>query len=111
MPVSCNEDPLVVKTEGGSVEQACLDGLEKISEAEKIDAAGVDVEGGNKNVEPSDIIANEEDLYHYTKRGEFTSEMFKVCVDNIPHFVNYQVRIFQGRITCTTTVNPACFVE
>ena len=33
----------------------------------------------------------ENDLYHYTKRGEFTSELFKICVENLPHYVGYQV--------------------
>ena len=32
-----------------------------------------------------------DDPYHYTKRGEFTSELFKICVENLPHYVGYQV--------------------
>ncbi len=33
-----------------------------------------------------------EDLYFYTKSGDFTSELFKICVDNIPKYVGYQVK-------------------
>ncbi|XP_065055222.1 tRNA (uracil-5-)-methyltransferase homolog A-like [Rhopilema esculentum] len=33
---------------------------------------------------------DQSDCYHYTKNGEFTSEIFKICVDNLPHYVGYQ---------------------
>ena len=34
---------------------------------------------------------DQSDCYHYTKNGEFTSEIFKICVENLPHYVGYQV--------------------
>ena len=39
----------------------------------------------------SDYVEN--DPYHYTKRGEFTSELYKICVENLPHYVGYQVSV------------------
>ena len=36
-------------------------------------------------------LQDEGDPYHYTKRGEFTSELYKICVENLPHYVGYQV--------------------
>ena len=40
-----------------------------------------------------DNPTKEDDPYHYTKRGEFTSELFKICVENLPYYVGYQVSI------------------
>ena len=34
-----------------------------------------------------------DDPFHYTKRDEFTSEIFKICVENLPYYVGYQVSI------------------
>ncbi len=50
--------------------------------------------------ECNDVLENQnekekeekDDLYFYTKSGDFTSEIFKICVENVPKFVGYQVK-------------------
>ena len=46
----------------------------------------------SKSIVDNDTI-DADDPYHYTKRGEFTSELYKICVDNLPYYVGYQVSV------------------
>eukprot|EP00794_Sanderia_malayensis_P013751 gene13751-15189_t len=48
-------------------------------------------EGGQLNNKDCDETKEtKDDLYFYTKSGDFTSEVFKICVENLPTFVKYQ---------------------
>jgi len=52
----------------------------------------------NQLKETNDSANHITDEYHYTKSGEYTSEMFKVVVQNIPKRVTYGVRKYDSRL-------------
>ncbi|KAI1290253.1 tRNA (uracil-5-)-methyltransferase -like protein A [Halotydeus destructor] len=47
--------------------------------------------------------ATADDLYSYTKRGEYTTELFKVEVKNLPKYVNYLTlkKLFKNKVKVT----------
>lgn len=62
----------------------------------------VDFDDVEKNDDKTNVTCSEEqsnnaekllDEYHYVKSGEYTSEMFKVVVQNLPQRISYGVSL------------------
>lgn len=64
--------PAVTEKDADQVAKSTAEGREVATEAE----------------EEADL---DTDPYHYTKRGEFTSEVFKIAIQNLPKHYGYTV--------------------
>ena len=87
--VSREKDIIFVQSRPKEVDSLCEDNVQEVNE-DNDSPANV---GQDEELETLTQIDTTNDAYFYTKRGEFTSEIFKVEVKNLPKHIGYNVRL------------------
>jgi len=70
---------------------------EQVSDQNDLDTEDMKDETNSEKIESvadESQIEPKDDVYSYTKRGEFTSETFKIEVRNLPKHIGYDVSLY-----------------